>query len=136
MTQEMVDNYNAFGVDFKTSIENMVEDNGIHGEVKVFDTKEDFVNAIMRYRIDHYNNDNSSVFAKNQRKNKWFASWRDVSGFFDATEYVRKNGDLDYLTNFLRYGGLVRLGDSENEFIGLTQDTRMREAVTRLINKE
>lgn len=135
MRQDMVDNFNAFNIDYKTAVEKMTDDNGIPGRVMTFSSNDAFYKTIESLKTAQYC-DNGSVIAKNRKFNKWFRSLRDVMGFFDATEYVKQQGDLDYLTSFLRYGGVVRLEGCDDDFVGLTQDAKMREAIKKLIDKQ
>lgn len=133
MRQDLVDNFVAFGIDHKQSIESMVDSTGNNGQVIVYDKNEEFYKSIAGEKTFQIK-PNGSIFIKNKRLNKYFGSCRDIMGFFDATEYVIMQGDLDYLTNLLRYGGVVKI---DNEyFAGLLHDNIMRDAALKMIKKQ
>ena len=132
-TISIVEHFNTYGTDYKDNIERMIDDNGNHGKIKLFEDYDTFIKTISRFKINKLSSDGTYNY-KYQSGNKGFVRAIKVLGFFDATDYVIKNGSTAYLNNFMMYDGIIRIDGVD--FAGKQQIESMKNAANTLINNK
>ena len=131
MTQSMVEHFNTYGSDYKGNIDNIKDDNGVHGSIKLYENVDNFLKGISGFHIERLNNGLYKIVYQSQNKNH--CEYIRVLGFFDATDYIFYKGSTSYLVNFMMYGGVVRIDG--NDFAGKQQINMMKDAANALITK-
>lgn len=127
MTMSMVEHFNTYGCDYKDHIDKVYDD-GSHGNMHIHSGLADLYKVIKSI-VPKLPADGWFAY-KYQYDNKSHIDTILVRGFFDATEYVLRGGDLTYLANFMLCDGIVRIDGTD--FAGVQQQSMMRDAANAL----